>query len=215
MGCAKTIEEMLEIKVIEVGGNEEVFSSEAWRRAFDINEPIYMELCHEFFSTFESNEEFSRHLGLYKREEILEEGFEVYFQGGLRDDNYFDANEYWTKISTEDQLRLTIGYDKIQRNEPWLLSMFEDRNRERYANVAWVIARSLDATNLRELIGPVGKLIAEDPTPEILMFSIPRPPRPSLQYLTDRMGHMEHMDGHYEVQLDGDYAPPSYDEQQQ
>ncbi|GKB07786.1 hypothetical protein Tco_0836070 [Tanacetum coccineum] len=93
MGCAETIEEMLEIKVIEMRGNEEIFSSEAWRRAFDINEPIYTELCHEFFSTFEFNEEvsgeelttkkiirfrlgcrvyfmslleFARHLGLYK-----------------------------------------------------------------------------------------------------------------------------------------------------
>ncbi|GJW29975.1 reverse transcriptase domain-containing protein [Tanacetum coccineum] len=51
--------------------------------------------------------EFACLLGLYKRDEILEEGFEVYFQGGLCNDDYFDANEYWIRISTEDQLRLS------------------------------------------------------------------------------------------------------------
>ncbi|GJT59037.1 hypothetical protein Tco_1002570 [Tanacetum coccineum] len=32
-------------------------------------------------------------------------------------------------------------YDKIQRNELWLMCMFEDRNKERYAHVDWVIAK--------------------------------------------------------------------------
>ncbi|GJT75639.1 hypothetical protein Tco_1042364 [Tanacetum coccineum] len=32
---AETIEEKLEIKVIEIGGNEEIFSSKAWRRSGD------------------------------------------------------------------------------------------------------------------------------------------------------------------------------------
>ena len=35
----------------------------------------------------------------------------------------------------------TTRYDKIQKYELWLMSMFEDRNREKYANVAWVIVR--------------------------------------------------------------------------
>nr|GEU72447.1 hypothetical protein [Tanacetum cinerariifolium] len=70
MGCAETIEEMLEIKVIEMGGNEEVFS-------------------------------------LYSSAEIGEEEFEVYFQGGLRNDDYFDANEDYVRINSGDQLRLS------------------------------------------------------------------------------------------------------------
>nr|GEU65958.1 reverse transcriptase domain-containing protein [Tanacetum cinerariifolium] len=179
---------LLKSKVLEV-------FSDMLRRAFDINELIYTELCHEFFATFELDKEvtgdelttkkiirfrlgghgyfislleFARHLGLYKRDEILEEGFKVYFQGGLRDDAYFRADEYWT--------RRTIGYDKIQRNKLWLLSMFEDRNHERNVYVAWVITRwikrkgngtqegsqivyrTLDATTLRELIGPDGMM---------------------------------------------------------
>ncbi|GKF37638.1 hypothetical protein Tco_0114396, partial [Tanacetum coccineum] len=146
-GYAMTIEEMLEIKVIKIGGNKEIFSSKAWRQ----------------------------------------------------DDRY----------------------DKIQRNELWLMCMFEDRNKERYAHVDWVIAklmkrkgmviqegsiiicgqivtklvkklqllsndvldglrdpnycRSLDATTPRELIGPDGRLIVKDPSPGVPRFAIPRP----------------------------------------
>ncbi|GKE59155.1 hypothetical protein Tco_1498340 [Tanacetum coccineum] len=35
----------------------------------------------------------------------------------------------------------TTSYEKIQRNDLWLLSMFEDRHQNGYANVAWVIAK--------------------------------------------------------------------------
>ncbi|GJZ53332.1 hypothetical protein Tco_0608217 [Tanacetum coccineum] len=35
----------------------------------------------------------------------------------------------------------TTGYDKIQKNDLWLLSMFDARHQNRYANVAWLIAR--------------------------------------------------------------------------
>nr|GEY90503.1 hypothetical protein [Tanacetum cinerariifolium] len=45
------------------------------------------------------------------------------------------------KMITYGLCQRNIGYNKIQRNELWLLSMFEDRNHERYANVTWVITR--------------------------------------------------------------------------
>ncbi|GJT83586.1 hypothetical protein Tco_1057928 [Tanacetum coccineum] len=35
----------------------------------------------------------------------------------------------------------TTGYDKVQKNDLWLLSMFDARHQNGYANVAWVIAR--------------------------------------------------------------------------
>ncbi|GJY81780.1 hypothetical protein Tco_0494531 [Tanacetum coccineum] len=43
---------MLEIKVYEIGGQQEIFTSKAWRRLFDISEKIYIELYHEFYFTY-------------------------------------------------------------------------------------------------------------------------------------------------------------------
>ncbi|GJY82954.1 hypothetical protein Tco_0496330 [Tanacetum coccineum] len=142
-------------------------------------------------------------------DELDEEGFNVYFEGGLRSDEHFNAQEYWLSISREDKLGLsrshtftispvlrvihkmityglcqrTTGYDKIQKNDLWLLSMFDARHQNEYANVAWLIARKarvltddvirsmsalnycrdLDTTTLRELIDSEGRLIREDP----------------------------------------------------
>nr|GFA26179.1 hypothetical protein [Tanacetum cinerariifolium] len=36
--------------------DEEIFTSVAWIRAFNINEPIYVELCHGFYSTYKFDE---------------------------------------------------------------------------------------------------------------------------------------------------------------
>ncbi|GKC34369.1 hypothetical protein Tco_1046753 [Tanacetum coccineum] len=50
----------------------------------------------------------------------------------------------WRGCSREAKSRYyfrTTGYEKIQRNDLWLLSMFEDIHQNRYANVAWVIAK--------------------------------------------------------------------------
>ncbi|GJW27462.1 hypothetical protein Tco_0044337 [Tanacetum coccineum] len=107
-------------------------------------------------------------IGLYHAKELDEEGFDVYFQGGLRSDKHFNAQEYWLSINREENLSLssshdstirnpvlrvlhkmityglcqrTNGYDKIQKNNLWQLSMFNARNQNRYANVSWLIAR--------------------------------------------------------------------------
>ncbi|GJW81482.1 hypothetical protein Tco_0145457 [Tanacetum coccineum] len=258
MGYAEEIKAMLDIKVYQMGGEEEIFSSEAWRRAFDIYEPIYTELCHEFYSTYKFDEEvtdeelmtkklikfrlggrghtvtlleFARRLGWYHAAEISEEGFEVYFQGGLRSDENFNARYYWLSISSEEVLHLsrsltstirrpilkvllkmityglcqrTTGYDKVQRNKLWLMSMFEAKHQNGIARrmslltdevLDWLSAliyyRALDATTLRELIESNGRLIVEDPAPGVLRVAMPRPPRPTMQDLYDRMGNMK------------------------
>ncbi|GJT19117.1 hypothetical protein Tco_0877823 [Tanacetum coccineum] len=81
----------------EAGSNEEIFTSVAWIRAFNINEPIYSKLFHEFYSTYEFDKltllEIARRLGLYHAKELDEKGFDVYFQGGLRSDEHFNAQE--------------------------------------------------------------------------------------------------------------------------
>ncbi|GKE63177.1 hypothetical protein Tco_1513544, partial [Tanacetum coccineum] len=91
-----------------------------------------------------------------------------------------------------------------------------------------------------ELIGPDGRLIVEDPSLRVPRVAIPRGPCPSMQDLYDGMGNMEirqgtlermarrqlyhtdryavlfeHMAGHYGYTLQGAYAPPGYDEEQQ
>nr|GEZ19557.1 hypothetical protein [Tanacetum cinerariifolium] len=146
-----SLDDMLRIRVRKAGSNEKIFTYVAWLRAFSINEPIYTELCHKLYSTYEFNERI-------------------------------------------------IGYDKIQKNDLWLLSMFDARHQNGYTNVAWlarkyrvltedvvrslsalIYCRDLDTTTLRELIDSGGKLIQEDPQPGVPRVGIPRPSRASMQ----------------------------------
>ncbi|GJW43649.1 hypothetical protein Tco_0072448 [Tanacetum coccineum] len=99
MGCDGEINDMLRIRLHEAGSNKEIFTYAAWIRAFNINEPIYAKLCHEFYSTYVFDEvcvddelqtkkiikfrlsgrahnltllEFARRLGLYYADELDE-----------------------------------------------------------------------------------------------------------------------------------------------
>ncbi|GKB91361.1 hypothetical protein Tco_0963633 [Tanacetum coccineum] len=182
MGCDGEIDDMLRIRLREAGLDEEIFTSVAWIRAFNINEPIYAELCHE--------------LGLYQAVKLEEEGFNVYFEGGLRSDDNFNAQDYWLSISREENLGLsrshtstirnpilrviykmttyglcqrTTGYDKIQKNDLWLLSMFDARHQKGVLTEdvvrslsAPIYCRDLDSITLRDMIDSNGKLIPED-----------------------------------------------------
>nr|GEV18167.1 reverse transcriptase domain-containing protein [Tanacetum cinerariifolium] len=56
-------------------------------------------------------------LGLYQAAKLDVEGFNVYFEG---EDNW---------------------YDKIKKNDLWLLSMFHAKHQNGYVNVTWLIAR--------------------------------------------------------------------------
>ncbi|GJY74899.1 retrovirus-related pol polyprotein from transposon TNT 1-94 [Tanacetum coccineum] len=75
----------------------------------------------------------------------------------------------------------TTGYDKIQKNDLWLLSMFDARHQN----------RDLDTTILRELIDSEGRIIPEDPQPSVPRVGIPRPLKESMQDLYEMMGNME------------------------
>ncbi|GJS61491.1 hypothetical protein Tco_0656275 [Tanacetum coccineum] len=108
--------------VEEAGTNEVIFTSVAWIRAFNINEPIYSKLCHEFYSTYKFDEvcandelktkkiikfrlggrahsltllEFARRLGLYHAEVLDKEGFDVYFQGGTSFEGVAQDDHLW------------------------------------------------------------------------------------------------------------------------
>nr|GEX51124.1 hypothetical protein [Tanacetum cinerariifolium] len=145
MSFSEEIEDMLTIKLSVAGADEEIFTLEA-------------EICHEFYSTYEFDEvcaddelrnkkiikfrlcgrafswtllEFAKRLGLYHSDEIEEEGFDVYFQGGLHINEHFNAREYWLGISREEILSLSRSHASTIR-KPIL--------RNGYANVAWLIA---------------------------------------------------------------------------
>nr|GEX85551.1 hypothetical protein [Tanacetum cinerariifolium] len=199
----------------EAGSDEEIFTSVAWVRAFNINELIYTELCHEFYSTYEFDE-------VCADDELQTEKFIKFRLGGRAH-----------SLTLLEFARRTTGYDKIQKNDLWLLSIFNAKHQNGYANAAWLIARwikrkgagtqkesqiccgrfiskiarksrvltldvlrslsglvyyrDLDTTTLRELIDSESRLIPDD----VPRVGIPRPPRASMQDLYDRMGRME------------------------
>ncbi|GKB27612.1 hypothetical protein Tco_0867013 [Tanacetum coccineum] len=222
------IDDMLIIRLRKAGSDEEIFNSVAWIRAFNINEPIYNELCNEFYSTYEFDEvcaDDELQLGLYQAIELEEEGFNVYFEGGLRNEDNLNAQDYWLSISREDNLGLsrshtltirnpilrvihkmityglcqrTIRYDKIQKNNLWLLSMFDAKHQNGVLTEdvvrslsAPIYCRDLDTITLRDMIDSKGKLIPEDPQLGVPRVGIPRPSRASMQDLYDRMGRIE------------------------
>ncbi|GJQ97327.1 hypothetical protein Tco_0008466 [Tanacetum coccineum] len=167
MGCGEVIDEMLTIKLFVAGTNEEIFTSEAWTDAFNIDEPIYSELCHEFYFTYKFDEicaddelrtkkiikfrlcgcafswtllDFAKNLGLHHSEEIEEEGFDVLSRSHASTIRN-PVLRVLHKMITYGLCQRTTGYDKMQKNDLWLLSMFEARHQNGYANVAWLIVR--------------------------------------------------------------------------
>nr|GEX82752.1 hypothetical protein [Tanacetum cinerariifolium] len=103
----------------------------------DATEMQSLELCHEFYSTYEFDEvyaddemqtnkiikfrlggrthsltllEFARRLGLYQAVELDEDDFNVYFEGCLHSDEHFNAHEYWLSVSREDSLGLSRSH---------------------------------------------------------------------------------------------------------
>ncbi|GJT40120.1 hypothetical protein Tco_0939985 [Tanacetum coccineum] len=224
------------------GEINEIFTSVAWIRAFNINEPIYSELCHEFYSTYEFDEVCANDelLGLYHDEELDEEGFDVYFQGGLRSDEHFNAQEYWLSISQEEKLGLSRSHaSNIWNPVLRLIARWMKRKgagtqkesmiccrqfitklarKERVLSdevlrslSSPVYCKDLDTTTLRELIDSEGRLNPEDLQPDVPRVAIPRAHKASMQDLY--AGVFEHMAGVYNVPLQGAYSPPGYDQQ--
>ncbi|GJZ05336.1 hypothetical protein Tco_0538611 [Tanacetum coccineum] len=217
------IDDMLKIRLRKAGTNEEIFTLVAWIRAFNINEPIYAELHHEFYLTYEFDK-------VYADDELQTKKIIKFRLGGrahrgLCIDKHFNAQAYWLSISREENLGLsrshnstirnpilrviykmityglcqkTTGYDKVQKNDLCLLSMFDAKHQNGVLTEdvvrslsAPIYCRDLDTITLRNLIDSEGKLILEDPQPGVPRVGILRPPRASMQDLYDRMGRME------------------------
>ncbi|GJW51565.1 putative reverse transcriptase, RNA-dependent DNA polymerase [Tanacetum coccineum] len=245
MGCEGEIDDMLRINLREAESNKEILTFVAWIRDFNIKEPIYSELCHEFYSTYEFDEvcaddelqtkkiikfklggrahsltllEFSCRLELYHADELEEDVFDVYFQGGLRSDDHFNAQEYWLSISREENLSLSSSHastirNPILRTPKWvrecgLVDCKVDEEKRSWYSKGESDLLDLDMTTLRELIDSEGRLILEDPQPGVLRVGITRPLRASMQDLYAEV--FKHMAGVYSVDLQGAYNPPRY-----
>ncbi|GKD01684.1 hypothetical protein Tco_1171958 [Tanacetum coccineum] len=207
------IDDMLRIRLRDAESNEDIFTYVAWIRAFNIKEPIYAKLCQEFYSTYEFDEvcdddelqskkiikfrlgrrahnltllEFTRRLGLYHADELVDDEFDVYFQGGLHSDDNFNAQEYWLSISKEESLGLSRSHASTIRNP--ILRVI---HKLITYGLCQRTTRDLDTTTQRELIDSEGRLILEDLQPGVPRVGIPRPSRASMHDLYDKMGSME------------------------
>ncbi|GJW72776.1 hypothetical protein Tco_0132146 [Tanacetum coccineum] len=135
------------------------------------------------------------------------------------------------KMITYGLCQRMAGYDKIQKNDLWILSMFDARHQNGYANVAWLIARWMKRKGAGtqkesqicygQFISKIARkckvltedvLIPEDPQPGLPRVGIPRPPIASMQDLYDKIGRMEIRQ---ECSTAGSLQPPSYAQPQQ
>nr|GEW40529.1 hypothetical protein [Tanacetum cinerariifolium] len=96
-----------------------------------------------------------------------EEGFNVYFEGGLRSDEHFNAQHYWLSISREENLGLSRSHTSTIK-KPIL------KDVERILS-APIYCRDLDTTTIRDLIdydGWVGwRYTKREPTTHLVMLS--------------------------------------------
>ncbi|GJW05664.1 hypothetical protein Tco_1568087 [Tanacetum coccineum] len=130
--------------------------------------------------------EFAQRLGLYQAVELEEDGFNVYFEGGLHNDDNFNAQDYWLSISQEENISLSRSHTSTIRN-PILrfISKLARKCRVLTEDVvrslsAPIYCRYLDTTTLRDLIDSDGKIILEDPQPGVpRVGSLRRPPKSS------------------------------------
>ncbi|GJT89629.1 hypothetical protein Tco_1078474 [Tanacetum coccineum] len=185
MGYDGEIDDILRIRLREAGSDEEIFTSVAWIRDFNINEIIYAELCRDLGGRARSLTllNFARRLGLYQVVELDEEVFNVYFEGAWVIARWMKRKGARTK--KESQICCGQFILKIARKFKVLT---EDVVR---SLSALIYCRDLDMIRLRDLINSKGKLIPEDPQLGVPRVGIPRPPRASMQDLHDRMGGME------------------------
>ncbi|GKE61607.1 hypothetical protein Tco_1511974 [Tanacetum coccineum] len=148
-----------------------MFTTNSWNEKVAVEKQslvITLELCHEFYATYEFDEvcandelqskkiisfrlggcahsltllEFSRRLGLYHAKELEEKDRDLHLSRSSITSVRFPILRVLHKMITYGLCQRTTGYEKIQMNDLWLLSMFEDKHQNGYANVAWVIAK--------------------------------------------------------------------------
>ncbi|GJZ54585.1 hypothetical protein Tco_0609470 [Tanacetum coccineum] len=113
LGCGDTIKEMLEIKQCQEFYSTYEFDEVVPDDELMTKKGIKFRLCGRAHSLIILD--FSRRLGLYTSAEIQDDRFKTYFLGGLRNDDHFNANQYWLNINSEEELLLSRSLAKMIR----------------------------------------------------------------------------------------------------
>nr|GEV04875.1 hypothetical protein [Tanacetum cinerariifolium] len=213
----------------EAGSDEETFTSVAWIRAFNINEPIYAELCHKFYSTYEFDK-------VCADDELQTKKIIKFRLGGRvlvklsREENLGLSRSHTSTIKSLilKVIHKMITYGSCQRTTGWMKRKEAGTQKESQiccgkfiskiakkcmvltedvvrSLSALIYCRDLDTTTLSDLIDSESKLILEDPQPRVPIVGIPRPPRASMYQEV-----FEHMAGDYSVSLRGAFNPSGY-----
>ncbi|GJS04997.1 reverse transcriptase domain-containing protein [Tanacetum coccineum] len=222
MGCDGEIDDMLRIRVREAESNEEIFTLVAWIRAFNINEPIYAELCHEFYSTYEFDQvcaddelqtkkiikfrlggcahsltllEFALRLGLYQAVELEEDGLVF----TLKEESYF----YYQETNFEGDLL---------NDHLWFVSKDDWRKGVRTKKESQIFCGQFISKLARkcrvltedvDLYDRMGRMEIRQEAIEQMEYR--------QSYHWDRyQGVFEHMVGVYSVPMQRAYNPPGY-----
>ncbi|GKC52170.1 hypothetical protein Tco_1074915 [Tanacetum coccineum] len=196
LGCAKAIEEMLNITIYEIGGQAEIFTSKAWRNAFDINEPIYTELCHDFYSTYEFDEEVTH-------EELITKKLIKFRSGGRAH----------SLTLLEFTCRLGL-YHAAQTRKEGLRPLDATTLSELIGSNGRLVDED-PAPGVPRVAMPRPPRPTMMGNMEIHQGVLERMPRRK-SYHFDRYARVfEYMAGQYNIPLQGAYAPPGYDEGKQ
>nr|GEY35998.1 hypothetical protein [Tanacetum cinerariifolium] len=163
MGCDEEIDDMLRIKLRKAESNEEIFTSVAWIRAFNIKELIYAKLCYEFYSNYEFDE-------VCADDELQTKKIIKFRLGGRSHNLTLLVFTHRLGLYHADELEEDIAMKARVLTDVVLKSLS-----------ALIYCRDLDTTTLRELIDSKGRLILEDPQLGMPRVGIPRPPRASMQ----------------------------------
>nr|GEX62026.1 hypothetical protein [Tanacetum cinerariifolium] len=165
MSCGEAIDEMLTIKLFVACTNEEIFTSEAWTNAFNIDEPIYRSLHPSLIPQAKK-----------KREKTISD---VCTLSLVLDLFMMCCINHRTTVH---KINHTMSASKRKNFLP-------DEVLKTLS--APIYYEALDTTTLKELIDSEGRLIPEAPEPGVPRVAITRPSRASMHDLYERMSNME------------------------
>ncbi|GKA97166.1 hypothetical protein Tco_0825060 [Tanacetum coccineum] len=185
MSYGEAIDEMLMIKLFVASTTKEIFTSQAWTNAFNIDEPIYSELCHEFYSTYEFDK-------VCAADELRTKKIIKFRLFGSRHQNGY-VNVAWL----------------IAR---WMKMKGAGSQKESMICCGQCITK---ISKRKNLLSKEGRLIPEAPEPGVPRVVILRPREHQCRIcMRGYVGVFEHMARVYSVPLSGAYNAPGYDQQQ-